>query len=195
MGVLEKLNKLKVLLKEISSSTEDLPKEIKPEVDENLKVIRTLVNNVGGSIEKYFKDQRTFKKIGKDIRNRMDELEIYKGLSDKRKNAIVNKIVNDKDMVLVDSSELSEFIKDKLKTDSVENLIRKAYSKKDIIKLGEAVTEPDAGEVMKYDAGMDILRDMVKTPTGQEDAITYGIKRLMGNSTTLQYYLMLYYQL
>lgn len=194
MGILEKLNNLKSLLKDVSDGTDTLPDEIRPEIEENFKVIRTMVNTAGGIIEKYFKDQRTVDKMRNELSQRMNELEIYKGLTDKNKKAIIEKVINDKDMVLVGTEELSAFIKDKLKTSSVDNLVKQAYSKKDIINLGDAVSNPESSEVVKYDAGMDVLRDMVKTPVGREDAITHGIKRLMGNSTSLQYYLMMYYQ-
>jgi len=194
LGILEKLNNLKSLLKDVSDGTDTLPDEIRPEIEENFKVIRTMVNTAGGIIEKYFKDQRTVDKMRNELSQRMNELEIYKGLTDKNKKAIIEKVINDKDMVLVGTEELSAFIKDKLKTSSVDNLVKQAYSKKDIINLGDAVSNPESSEVVKYDAGMDVLRDMVKTPVGREDAITHGIKRLMGNSTSLQYYLMMYYQ-
>ena len=195
MNILEHINKLKVLLKDISDSTGDLPEEIKPEVDSKFKTIREILNNTGFTIEKYFKDQITLDKMSKDILDRMDTLEIYKGLSEEQKNNIVEKVIENKDLVLVGPDEMTVFIGDKLKTDSDENMIKKSYSKKDIIKLGEAVNKPDASEIMNYDAGFKIIQDMVKTPTGRKDAITNGIKRLMGNSTTLQYYMMLYYGL
>lgn len=194
MGILEKLNNLKAVIKDISNNIDELPEEIKSEVDARFKALRSMVNEVGGIIEKHFKDETSLKKISKDLINRMDSLEIYKGITDRQKEAIVEKIVEDKSLVLIDSDGLSSFIEDKLKSDSVENLVKKAYSKKDIIKLGEAVVSHDSNEVVKYDAGVGILRDMVKTPTGRKDAIAYGIKRLMGNATTLQYYLMLYYR-
>ena len=193
LNILEQINKLKVSLKELNESTGDLPEEIKSEVDSKFKTIRDMLNNTGFTIEKYFKDQRTIQKMSKDILNRMDELEIYKGISSKQKNSITEKIIEDKDLTLIGPNEVQEFIEDQLKTDSDENLIKKAYSKKDIIYLGEAVNKPDVSEVMNYDAGLKILKDMVKTPTGRRDAIAQGIKRLAGNVTTLQYYLMLYY--
>lgn len=191
--ILEQINKLKPYLKIISESTNDLPEEIKPGVDANFKMIRELLNTTGVVIEKHFKDQKTFTEMSKDLLDKMDEAEIYKGFPLQKKEAIVEKIIDDKDLVLLDIAGLSEFIKDKIDTDDDENLIQKAYNKKDILKLGEAVSSADANEVMKYDAGMKVLQDMVKTPTGRKDAIAHGLRRLMGNTTTVQYYLLLYY--
>jgi hypothetical protein len=192
-NILEQINKLKVSLKSLSESTGDLPDEIKPQVDMNFKTIRELLNTTGVIVEKHFKDQKTADVMSKELLDKMDTLEIYKGFSTEKKEDIVEKIVDDKDLVLLDIEGLHKFVEDKLKTEDDEALIRKAYNKKDILKLGEAVTKSNASEVMKYDAGMKVLTDMVKTPTGRKDAIAYGIRRLMGNTTTVQYYLLLYY--
>lgn len=192
-NILEQINKLKVSLKSLSESTGDLPEEIKPQIDMNFKTIREILNTTGVIVEKHFKDQKTADVVSKDLLDKMGTLEIYKGFSVEQKEAIVEKIVDDKDLVLLDIEGLHKFIEDKLKTEDDEALIRKAYNKKDILKLGEAVSKANASEVMKYDAGMKVLKDMVKTPTGRKDAVTYGIRRLMGNTTTVQYYLLLYY--
>ena len=193
MGILEQINNLKRLLKDIEDSAPNLPEDLVSEVDKDLKALRNLANTIGGTIEKYFKDQKNIKEISKNLLSRMDELEIYQGLTYEQKNAIADKVVGNADLILIGPEDLREFIKDKLQTESAENLVKKAYSKKDIIHLGEAVTSSDSSEVVKYDAGLKVLRDMVKTPTGREDALAHGILRLTGNSVTLHYYLMLYY--
>jgi hypothetical protein len=193
LSVLAKINNLKGFLTNLEGDVDTLPDELIETIAKDLKNLRNIVNTVGGTIEKYFKDQRSFSEMEKKILNKMQDFEIYKGLSDTQKSAISKRIINDANLVLIGPDDLKEFIQDKLQTDSAENLIRRAYSKKDIIHLGESVTSPNSSEVVKYDSGMNILKDMVKTPTGREDAISHGIKRLMGNKTTLHYYLLLYY--
>ena len=191
MGVLEKLNNIKVLLKDIS--LDEVPEKVRPEISENLHLIRETINNTGTMVEKYFRDKRNVSTMIKDIRSKMDKIDIYKGLSEKQKSTITDKIISGNDLVLISKDELREFIEDKLKTDSVDNLIKKGYSKKDIMNLGEAVNPPNSNEIVNYDSGFSILQDMVKTPTGREDAITHGIQRLMGDANTLHHYMMLYF--
>jgi len=193
LGILEKINNLKMLLKDISDHVSSLPKEVHLVIEKDTKALRDLANTMGGAVEKYFKDQLNLKQMTKDLSHKMNELDIYRGLSDRQKDIILDKIISNADLVLVNAEDLRLFIKDKLQTESVENLIKKAYSKKDIVRLGESVVPDDSGEVVKYDAGFKILQDMVKTPTGRKDAIAHGIKRLESNTTTLHYYLMLYY--
>lgn len=194
MSALEKLNNLKVLLKDITEKDLDsLPEEIKPEAFENLRLVRETVNNTGNMIEKYYRDKHNINKMVNDIRSKMDEIDIYKGLSDTQKKSIVERIIKDENLVLITGEDLEDFIEDKLKTDSVDGLIKKAYSKKDIMKLGESVNPSNSNEVVNYDSGFSILQDMVKTPTGRKDAITHGIQRLMGDVNTLRHYMMLYY--
>ena len=194
MSTLEKLNNLKVLLKDITEKDlGSLPEEIKPEAVENLRLVRETVNNTGNMIEKYYRDKHNINKMVNDLRSKMDEIDIYKGLSDTQKKSIVERIIKDENLVLITREDLEDFIEDKLKTDSVDGLIKKAYSKKDIMKLGESVNPSNSNEVVNYDSGFSILQDMVKTPTGRKDAITHGIQRLMGDVNTLRHYMMLYY--
>lgn len=191
MGALEKLNNIKVLLKDVA--LDEVPEEIRPEVSENLSLIRETINNTGTMVEKYFRDKRSITQMIKDIRSKMEKIDIYKGLNEKQKSAITDKIISGNDLVLISKDELREFIGDKLKTDSVDNLIKKGYSKKDIMKLGESVSPHDSNEIVNYDSGFSILQDMVKTPTGREDAISHGIQRLMSDANTLHHYMMLYF--
>ena len=193
MSVLEKINNLKGFLTGLDREIDVLPDELVLNIDKDLKNLRNIVNTIGGTVEKYFKDQRNFSEMEKKFLFKMKDFEIYKGLTDKQKSAITKKIINDVNLILIGPEDLKEFIGDKLKTDSAENLIKRSYSKKDIIHLGESVTSSDTSEIVKYDAGMTILIDMVKTPIGREDALSHGIKRLMSNKTTLHYYLLLYY--
>lgn len=191
MGALEKLNNIKVLLKDVA--LDEVPEEIRPEVSENLTLIRETINNTGTMVEKYFRDKRNITQMIKDIRSKMDKIDIYKGLSEKQKSTITDKIISGNDLVLISKDELREFIEDKLKTDSVDNLIKKGYSKKDIMKLGESVNPPNSNEIVNYDSGFSILQDMVKTPTGREDAISHGTQRLMSDTNTLHHYMLLYF--
>lgn len=194
MSILTQINNLKIMLKNIDAGIPSLPKELQTIIEKDSKTLRDLVNTMGGAIEKYYKDQRNLKKMSQDLLNEMNESDIYKGLTARQKQAIVEKIISDADLVLLNAEDLRLFVRDKLQTeDDDDNLIKKAYSKKDIIHLGDAVAPHGSSEVVKYDAGFKILRDMMKTPMGRKDAITHGIKRLLSNATTVQYYLMLYY--
>ena len=194
MGILEKLNNLKAILKDmVNKDLEKLPEELKPEVKEHLSSLRETANNIGTIIEKYYRDKKNIGNMITELRSKMNEIDIYKGLSDKQKNVILDRIVEDGELNLLTKEDLENFIADRLKSESVDGLIKKAYSKKDIMKLGESVNPLNSNEIVNYDSGFSILQDMVKTPTGRKDALGHGVKRLMDNINTMHHYMMLYF--
>ena len=194
MGILEKLNNLKAMLKDMTDKDlEKLPEELKSEVKEYCSSLRETANNIGTMVEKYYRDKKNIGNMVTELRTKMNEIDIYKGLSEKQKKVIIDRIVEDGELNLLTKEDLENFIADRLKSESVDGLIKKAYSKKDIMKLGESVNPPNSNEIVNYDSGFSILQDMIKTPTGRKDALGYGIKRLMGDTNTMHHYMMLYF--
>lgn len=195
MKVLEQLNNLKTSLKAIEENSGDLPEEVQSDFQDILTEIRESINKAGSIVEKYFTDEKTFENMGKDLQEKMAAIPIYTGLDDKIKETIIDRVIRSKDLNLLDEDQLRKFIEDRLKTGSVEDLIKKAYSKYDILKLGEAVESIEASETKKYDAGMDVLRGLASTPSGREEAIAHGTQRILKDVTTRRYYISLYYGL
>jgi hypothetical protein len=98
-------------------------------------------------------------------------------------------------MNLLTVDEFNEFVKDRLRTSSLDDLIKRSYTKYDIINLGEAVESEGASETKKYESGLGVLRGFVATPSGRNEAIAHGITKVMKDATLRKYYLSLYYNL
>jgi hypothetical protein len=196
MKILEKLNKLKDLLKNIESdSREQVPEEISKEFLDNLTTCRDAINRTGNILEKYVKDKEIEKRFKKELEEKMANIKIYSGLDKKIKEIIVDRIFRNKGMNLLTDEGFQEYIEKQLMDCETDELIKKAYSKYDILKLGESIESIETSETKKYDAGMNILRDLVKTPFGRDEAIAHGIKRITNNIMTMRYYLSLYYKI
>ena len=179
MALLIKLNDIKPQIMEIRSEAEKMIGEETGEVMNAIDELSESLNRTIQLVNKHYSDERTLNAIEKDLNNKIDESPIFEGIPQTKREEIIEKIISEDDVELIEEEELKKFIMDDLKNSSSDDLVTKAYSKQDIINLGESVVDSDASETRKYDAGTDILRDMVETPNGREDALTFGLKRLL----------------
>jgi len=191
MDVVEVLKKIKDELKNLNLSNidEEIKDDFSLQIDKCLADIAQSIS----VLDKYTSDKDTMEKMRIEIREKIEKNNIYDGLDDKTLSLIEDRIIRKKDINFLDDEGLREYIEDKLRDSSIDTLITKAYSKTDIIKLGEAINTADVTEIRKYDAGMGVIRDLVKTPRGREEAIAYGTSRLLKNVISRRYYLSLYY--
>jgi hypothetical protein len=195
LKILEQLNSLKLMLKDIEIDAASLPVEIRRDFLDNLQEIRSSINQAGGIVEKYFKDEKAYETMKQAMLDRMGQISIYEGLDDKVKEVIADRIIRSNDMNLLTVDEFNEFVKDRLRTSSLDDLIKRSYTKYDIINLGEAVESEGASETKKYESGLGVLRGFVATPSGRNEAIAHGITKVMKDATLRKYYLSLYYNL
>ena len=196
MALLIKLNDIKPQIEEIRREAEEkMPGEETGGIMNAIDELSETLTRTIQLIDKHYSDERTLDIIGKDLDTKIEEDPIYEGIPEIKRNEIIEKIIAEDDMELIGEEELKEFISDELKNASSDDLVTKAYSKQDIINLGESVVDPEASETRKYDAGVDILRDMVETPNGREDALTFGLKRLLEDSASRLHHIYLYYDL
>ena len=195
MSILNQLNNLKTQLTVLEKDIVELPEEIQEETQNNISQIRDLINRTGATIEKYFQDEKTITLISNTLRRKMDAESIYNDIPKDQKEAIIEKVIEDADINLLTEEKLREYISERLKVLPSDEFITKAYRKKDILSLGSSVTPANASNTVKYEAGLDILRDLVKTPTGREEAVANGTKRGISENTLRNEYIYLYYGL
>jgi len=193
---LQKLNDLKLKITELEELAEkDIPEEIQKEVVDSIQSLRDIINRIGTTVEKHFHDEKVLKNMEKDIHHRMANEELYLTIPKEKHHQIIEKIIEDPEINLLTEKELQNFVEDRLKNAGTEELITKAYSKQDIINLGDAVADRDSSETVKYEAGLDVLKGMVETPSGRDDALTHGLTRIMADPKTRAHYLYLYYDI
>lgn len=198
MALLLKLNDLRPQIQDIRNEAEETFQGSEDEIatiNTSLEELSAALDRSISLIEKHYSDERTMDIMERDLRRRMAEEPIFEGVSEENKNTIVEKVIADPDTELINEDELKDHITNELKNASTTELITKAYSKSDIVNLGDAVVKPGSSETKKYDHGLEILRNMVETPTGREDALTYGLKRLMEDSQSRLHYIFQYYSL
>jgi hypothetical protein len=196
LALLIKLNDLRPQIDDIRREAEEsLPGEDTGEVMNALDELSEILSRTIALIDKHYSDERTLDIIEKDLEARIDEDPVYQGIPEIKRTEIIEKIIAEDEMDLIGEEELKEYITEELKNSGTEELITKAYSKQDIMNLGESVVDNNASETRKYDAGLEILRGMVETPNGREDALTFGLKRLLEDSASRLHYIYLYYDL
>lgn len=196
MALLIKLNDIKPQIEDIRREAEEsMPGEDSGTIMNAVDELSEALTRTIQVIEKHYNDERTLDIMEKDLEKRMTEDPIYEGIPADKKDEIIEKVISNPDVQLINDEELKEHISSQLKDLATDELITKAYGKQDIINLGESVTDDNASETRKYDAGVNILRDMVETPTGREDALTFGLKRLMEDAASRLHYIYSYYDI
>ena len=193
MTVLQQINDLKPLVSDIEQEIDSLPGELQQDVVESVRELREAVNNSANLIEKYYNDERLLLLMQNDLDQRMDEDPLYTGIPQDKRKQITEKIVEDDDVNLIDMDELKEFILDRLKQGTPEDLVKQSYSKNDIISLGDALEPNRTEESILYETGLAKLLEIVETPVGREDALAHGVKRNIEDPKLRNNYLYLYY--
>lgn len=194
MALLIKLNDIKPQIEDIRREAEEsMPGEESEEITNAIDELSDALTRAIQVIDKHYSDERTLDLIEKDLEKRIAEEPIYEGIPTDKKDEMIEKIIASPDVQLINEEELKEYISGYLKSLATDELITKSYGKQDIINLGESVTNDSASETRKYDAGVNVLRDMVETPTGREDALTFGLKRLMEDSASRLHHIYMYY--
>ena len=193
MTVLQKINDLKPLLQSIEEEIDTLPGELQEDVVKSINELRTALNNSANLIEKYYNDERLLLLIQDDLSQKMGDDPLYTGLPQEKRKLITEKIIEEDDINLIGIDELKEFILDKLKQGTPEELVKQAYSKNDILSLGDALEPNRSEELILYETGVAKLLEVVETPVGREDALAHGIKRNIDDPKLRNNYLYLYY--
>lgn len=192
--LIQKLEDLKVSLDEIQQEAlVEVPSEILPQISETLENVRTSLNDSASVLEQHYQDIQLSETLKKDLLQQMKEDDLYNVPEDKQL-AITDSIIDSDDKHLLSSEEFKDYITKHLRGLEDEELVTKAYSKQDIIQLGEAVVDSGVNEQSKYDAGIEVLLDMVQTPTGRDDALAHGEERILENSSSRLYHLYEYYE-
>jgi hypothetical protein len=196
MPLLKSITDLKPAVYELEKEAgRTMPDEIRDSVVQSIREIRDAVNKTASLIEKHYRDEELLANMKKNLERDMKKEPIYDGLTREMKDAVMESVIGDPEINLINEGEFKEFVLDQLKTGTPEILIKTAYSKNSIIELGDAVAARGAGQNDKYAAGMGVLSDMVKTPTGREDALSQGVARALSDPTIRRHYLNLYYGL
>jgi len=194
--LLKKINELKDNLSEIEEGTTDLPKEVRHGVQDSLKECRQALNRAGVLIEKYYTQDALTLDIKKDLLDRMNKEEIYQGVPIEKRQKMIDKIIGSKSHTLMKEQELKEYIKKTLKLLPPEDLVKKAYLKEELIKLGEMLLgekAKNASEYVKYNEGLDLAVGSQSKFSNKQDTQEKALARIEKTPSLRTSYLYAYY--
>lgn len=195
MSVIRKINQVKPALNSVESEAKaSLPAELLEQVLPVIKSAKDAVNAAGALIEKYYNDEQISVQIHSDLKAKMAASDVYKPLLDREKDAMIDVIVDSADKNLLTEQDLKKYIYDTLKMLEPEAFVQSVYSRDEIMKLGEERTRGKAAtDTVRYEAGMDTLKESLVTFSGMQQALTYGSNTLYENPKTRRQYLKMYY--
>lgn len=195
MSVIRKINQIKPALNSIEDEAKaSLPAELLEQMLPVIKSAKDAVNAAGTLIEKYYNDEQISVQIHSDLKAKMAASEVYKPMLDREKDAMIDVIVDSADKNLLTERDLKKYIYDTLKMLEPEAFVQSVYSRDEIMKLGEERTRGKAAtDTVRYEAGIDTLKESLTTFSGMQQALTYGSGTLYENQKTRRQYLKMYY--
>lgn len=195
MKVLDSLNQIKEQLQEIKNvATERFPDDLLPGFMKSMDTLQDQLNNSAAIVEEYFQSKMSKMSLTKDLMQRMKDYEIYSALSENQKQDIAERVVENPDLDFLDEEGFRSYITKLLRDLDSNELVMQAYSKEDIVKLGQPFAPKGAGTGLKYDSGLNMLTELAQTPSGFEEAVQYGLERVLNNPTLTKKYLLSYYR-
>lgn len=145
------------------------------------------------AIEKAFQDDELSNQLLTEILSKVNGSDVYNVLSDKEKTEVASRIVESADRQVLTKVEFSQYVTDRLRELSDDDLAKAAYSRRDITSLGQAVTEGIQPEQVYYEAGFEVVRNFVQTPSGRDEALSKAGRRIVESPSDSRKMLKLYY--
>jgi hypothetical protein len=196
MTLLSKIVELKDNLLELEKDAEKLPEEIRHAVLDSFKGCRENLNTAGNSIEQFYKEDEQILNIKKDLLDKMDKEKIYKGVPGEKRQEMVSKIIKGSKTIFIKEKELKDFILKSLKALSEEDLIKKAYSKEEILNMGKKLLGKEArtaAEFVKYNKGLEFFVDSLAKFSNRQDTLDLALEKIMDTPQLCTNYLYTYY--
>lgn len=132
--------------------------------------------------------------IVEDLYSQMNESPIFKRFSENTKAVLVQKMVND-GKPLAEKSDLIEFVEKKLTDLPTDQLVQKAYSKDEIIRIGKSVLDDDVGDGLSYSKGLEILTEESLEPDNLNRVKALAIENMVEDPKSLNQLIFEYYEI
>lgn len=194
MTILSKVQELSADLVGLADELGSIPpSDSKGAVIKAYESAKSALSNLAYSIEKFYQDRELSNQLRVDTLAKIEESPVYAGLSIEEKTAICDRILESSSKEVLSPQEFSEYVLERLRELSDEELAKIAYNKQDIMSLGQSVTKGVQPDLVYYETGLEVIMNFVATPTGREEALARGQKRVLATPDLKRKFLKLYY--
>jgi inorganic triphosphatase YgiF len=194
--VVETLEIAKKALKEARNlGVESLPDSVLIEFNSSIDKAQEEVTVCIQIVEKHYEDEVAQSLMKREVEDQIKESSLFKGVGESTKSAIAEKVISDSKTVLLNEETFRKYLQDTLYKLPNEQLVLKAYSKDDIIRIGSALTSADASDGTRYNVGLKSLEGMMMKPEGVDEAVSFGMERILKDPRAKEHYLLAYYGL
>lgn len=195
MKIINSLTQCKEIVKDVrDQAVIELSSDLLPELNRLLDKVQDSINDAAGWVEKTLQDRLVERKMELELESQINSNPLYRDLDQDTRGKIVGVIISDPSKMLLKDEDFKEFLNQELNKLPNDKLILKAYTKDEIIRLGKSTT-PEGSVGEQYQAGLRTLQGTLDTSSGLDDAIAWGIKRIMGDPKARKQYLLSYYGL
>lgn len=193
MKVIDGLNQIKDILKNIDSTAADLEPGIREQAVHALDDARSAVNNAALLIDNYYSQRQESRTITKDVMDKFRANPLFSGLDDATLGKYAQAVMEQPKLKVLEEPDLRNLIAADLQRASTEDLIHKAYSREEITTMGRRLLTNAGNEKVAYERGMESLTNLVETPTGLLDVIQVAESKILDDPNTLKRYFDAYY--
>jgi hypothetical protein len=190
--VIEGLNQIKDILKDIEVSALDLDPGIKEQAVHALEDLRDAINNAAALVDNYYTQRQESKTILKDILDKFQANPLFSGLDKETLSKYAQAIANKPKLKILEEPDLRNIIAADLRRSSSEDLIHKAYDREEIVRMGRRLT-PGTNEKVAYQRGLESLTNLAETPSGLLEIIQIAESKILDNPQTLKRYFDAYF--
>jgi hypothetical protein len=194
--MIEDLKNIKKLVNQLNTTVKTLPEGVIDEARDSLNLVKEEIDKTIFLIENHFATVAELERIKEDLKARMTTDGIHqKVLTEPEKDAVAERIIDNPKIELLTKNTLSEYIVATLRRMNGEDLATKAFGKDRIVEIGENIVGQQAPSTSKYQTGLDAVMKSLESPSGREEAITFGQNRIQNNTELMKKYLLNYYGL
>lgn len=129
-----------------------------------------------------------------DLEAQMEENPLFNQFSENTKAVLVQKMINEGKPVAT-KDDLIEFSEEKLRDLPTDQLVQKAYSKDEIIRVGRSVLGNDVGDGVAYNKGLEILTEESLEPDNLNRVKALAIEKMIEDPKSLNQLIFEYYEI
>lgn len=167
--------------------------------NQQLDEFLSAMNNVGNSLsialsilEKESLSDLVSSDLVRDLEKQISEHPILSKVPEEVKALVIQKMLN-AGRGVASKEDLISFLQKSLRSLSNEDLVKKAYGKDEIIRVGRSVIEDKVGDSVLYSRGLEILTEETVEPENLNNVYALIIKRTLRDPKEIEQLVYQYY--
>lgn len=188
----EKIEEIRKLASDIVNDMGSYPPELRSVFQDFSETVVPACDDALKAIDKAKSDSKAEQDLKAEISAQMDP-EMFADFSAEEKEEIVNQIFESSSKVVLTPEKLKEWLVATFRKLDEDDLVTSAYTKAEIIRIGESLAPKGSSDSTKYNKGFQASKEICSTPSGRDGAISYGVNSILSDPKRRKAYIKSYY--